>query len=223
MTLYSITSLSTLVEIMAWCLYPPSHHLNQCWLIFNWNLINKYQWILNQNTKLFFAKIHLENVAYKVSVNSGQCFQASHQLTHSGTHICVVLRQAIIWANVGLLLIAPLGIHFSGILIKIITFSVKKMHLKMSGNWCPFCFGLNGLTVCTLQWRCNDVSAMASQITDVSIVYSTVCSGADQRKHQSSWLLCSLFRRKCLLVTVVSILLPEWMSWWRHQIETFSA
>ena len=35
---------------------------------------------------------------------------------------------------------------------------------------------------------CSDViiSAMASQITGVSIVYSTVCSGADQRKHQSS-------------------------------------
>ena len=29
-------------------------------------------------------------------------------------------------------------------------------------------------------------SAMASQITGISIVYSTVCSGADQRKHQSS-------------------------------------
>ena len=30
------------------------------------------------------------------------------------------------------------------------------------------------------------MSTMASQITGVSIVYSTVCSGADQRKHQSS-------------------------------------
>ena len=30
------------------------------------------------------------------------------------------------------------------------------------------------------------MSAMASQITGVSIVYSTVCSGADQRKHPSS-------------------------------------
>ena len=30
------------------------------------------------------------------------------------------------------------------------------------------------------------ISVMASQITGVSIVYSTVCSGADQRKHQSS-------------------------------------
>ena len=30
------------------------------------------------------------------------------------------------------------------------------------------------------------MSAMASQITGVSIVYFTVCSGADQIKHQSS-------------------------------------
>ena len=36
--------------------------------------------------------------------------------------------------------------------------------------------------------HCNDVtmSATASQITSVSIVYPTVCLGADQRKHQSS-------------------------------------
>ena len=32
----------------------------------------------------------------------------------------------------------------------------------------------------------NDVVMMVSQITSVSIVCSNVCSGADQRKHQSS-------------------------------------
>ena len=30
------------------------------------------------------------------------------------------------------------------------------------------------------------MSTMASQVTSVSIVYSTVCIGADHRKHQSS-------------------------------------
>ena len=37
-------------------------------------------------------------------------------------------------------------------------------------------------------WHYSDVItiAMTSQITTVSIVYSTVCSGTDQRKHQSS-------------------------------------
>ena len=39
-----------------------------------------------------------------------------------------------------------------------------------------------------LQYHYNDVimSAMASQITSLTIVYSTVYSGADQRKHQTS-------------------------------------
>ena len=50
---------------------------------------------------------------------------------------------------------------------------------------------------------------MVSQITGVSIVYSTFCSGAHQRKHQSSTSLASV---KSLLIT-----------WWRHQMETFSA
>ena len=34
------------------------------------------------------------------------------------------------------------------------------------------------------------MSVMASQITGVSIIYSTVCSGADERKHESSNALC---------------------------------
>ena len=48
-------------------------------------------------------------------------------------------RQAIIWTNVGMLLIGPLWTNFSEILIEIPTFSFKKMHLKMSsGKWRPF-------------------------------------------------------------------------------------
>ena len=55
-------------------------------------------------------------------------------------------RQAIIWTNDGILLIGPLGTNFSEILIAIYIFSFKKMHLKMSsGNWQPFCLGLNVL------------------------------------------------------------------------------
>ena len=81
-------------------------------------------------------------------------------LTHWGrvTHICVSKltfigsdnglspdrHQAIIWTNAGLLLIGPLGTNFSEILIEILTFSFKKMHLKVSSakRW-PFCLGLN--------------------------------------------------------------------------------
>ena len=82
-------------------------------------------------------------------------------LTHWGrvTHICVNKltiigsdnglspdrRQAIIWTNAGILLIGPLGTNFSEILIAILTFSFKKMHLKVSAKRWPFCLGLNVL------------------------------------------------------------------------------
>ena len=83
-------------------------------------------------------------------------------LTHWGrvTHIYVSIltiigsdnglspgwRQAIIWTNVGILLIGPLGTNFSEIWIKIYTFSFRKMYLKMSsGKWRSFCLSLNVL------------------------------------------------------------------------------
>ena len=76
-------------------------------------------------------------------------------LTHWGrvTHLCVGnltiigsdnglspgRRQAIIWTSAGILLTGPLGTNFSEVLIGIQTFSLKKMHLKMSSaKWRPF-------------------------------------------------------------------------------------
>ena len=84
------------------------------------------------------------------------------QLTHWGraTHICVSKftitasdnglspgrRQAIIWHNAGILSNRPLGTNFSEILIEILTFSFKKMRLKVSSaKRRPFCLGLNEL------------------------------------------------------------------------------
>ena len=56
------------------------------------------------------------------------------------------LHQAIIWTNAKILLIGPLGTNFSEILIEILTFSFKKMPLKvLSAKWWPFCLGLNVL------------------------------------------------------------------------------
>ena len=69
-------------------------------------------------------------------------------LTHWGrvAHICISKltiigsdngllpgqRQAIIWTNVGILLIGPLGTNSSEILIEIGIFSLKKMYLEMA-------------------------------------------------------------------------------------------
>ena len=57
-----------------------------------------------------------------------------------------VWRQAIIWNNAGILSIGLLGTNFSEIIIEILTFSYKKMRLKVSSaKWRPFCLGLNVL------------------------------------------------------------------------------
>ena len=52
--------------------------------------------------------------------------------------------QAISWTNVRILWIRTLEKYFSEILSKIHTFSITKMHLKMSSaKWWQFWFGLN--------------------------------------------------------------------------------
>ena len=58
----------------------------------------------------------------------------------------IACHQAIIWTIAGILLIQTSGTNFSEILSKIQTFSIKKMHFKMSSaKWYPFCFSLNVL------------------------------------------------------------------------------
>ena len=64
--------------------------------------------------------------------------------------------QAFFWINVEILLIRPLRTNFSGILIEIHTFSLKKMHLKMSsGRWGPFCLGIKLLTISASSLECG--------------------------------------------------------------------
>ena len=89
---------------------------------------------------------------------------SKHLFSHWGrvTHICVSKltiigadnglwpgrRLPIIWTNIGMLSIEPLGTNLHEILIEIEAFSFKKMHLNMSsGKWWPFCLGLNVLIV----------------------------------------------------------------------------
>ena len=55
-------------------------------------------------------------------------------------------RQVIIWANVWISLNRPMGTNFSEIMIEICKFPFKNMNWNLSsGNWRPFCLGLNVL------------------------------------------------------------------------------
>ena len=76
-------------------------------------------------------------------------------------------RQAITWTNVGILLIGPLGRNFNEMLIKIHTFSYKKIHSKMSsGKWRPFCLSLNVLNH-RIAW--NFYSYISSSVAEVPV------------------------------------------------------
>ena len=118
-------------------------------------------------------KQYIEFVADRLLLELGCEKVRNLWLTHWGrvTHICVGnlttigsdnglspgRRQAIIWTNAGILLIRTLGTYFSEILGKIHSFSVKKMHLKMSSaKWRLFPLGLNELTWALIQYK-NDL------------------------------------------------------------------
>ena len=142
-------------------------------------------------------------------------------LTYWGrmTHICVSKqtiigsdndlspdrRQAIIWTNAGLLLIWPLRTNFSEILIEILTFSFKKMRLKVSSaKRRPFCLGLNVLNR-TNEWQIGIRSRYV--IRDLGDVFgfvgehgmwqgsiSTVMDGVNDTQYDikliNGWILC---------------------------------
>ena len=122
-------------------------------------------------------------------------------LTHCGrvTHICVRKqtingsdnglspdrRQAIIWTNAGLLLIRPLGTNFSEILIEILTFSFKKIRLKVSSaKRRPFCLGLNVLT----HWHLRDEALKLLILKLIQKIYIRIIS----REIAPRWILRNL-------------------------------
>ena len=107
------------------------------------NLLGTYKRATKQSTTQLCA-YSVSHTAYGIGMNK----RWSRTLIHWGgeMHICIGTstnissdnglspgrRQAIIWTNAGILLIGPLGTNFSGILSKIHTFSLKKMHFKTS-------------------------------------------------------------------------------------------
>ena len=130
-------------------------------------------------------------------------------LTHWGwvTHICVTKltiiasdnglspgrRQAIIWTNAGILLTGALRTNISEILIKIYTFSLKKMHLKMSsGKRRPSCFCLNVLKLACLAIICPPFCLNTINTTTLSEINSHCTDigkrGAEQEKMDSIYM-----------------------------------
>ena len=174
-------------------------------------------------------------------------------LTHWGrvTHICVGnltiigsdngllpgRHQAIIWTNAGILLFGPLGTNFSEIVIKIQTFSFKKMHFKMSfGKWRPSCLGLNVLKNSAQQgfWKNFHTSLEPSYVPDsgmlvnpVDFLQVTVATGTGLA---TRWTPISRATVRTRWSSKIALLLTLWndgtlalitlVTWWVKQIWT---
>ena len=143
---------------MACCLTIPIYYLNQCWLTINGVLCHSLETISQQVFKISICKMSLKNPLIELLPHLPGVNQLIHwgQATHIWVSKLTIIgsdnglspdrHQAIIWTNTGLLLIGPLGTNFSEILIAILTFSFKKMRLKVSSaKRRPFCLGLNVL------------------------------------------------------------------------------
>ena len=98
---------------------------------------------------IFYQNTHKARPITELKTHWGRVMHICiSKLTIIGSDIGLLLdqRQVIFWTNARILLIGPLGTNFNGILIKILTFSFKKMHLKVaSAKWQPFCLCLNVL------------------------------------------------------------------------------
>ena len=71
--------------LVAWL--APSHYVNQCWFIVNWNLRNKLKWNSNRNSKVFIQENTFENVVWKMAaiLSRPQCVNTVY-----GVCVCIV-------------------------------------------------------------------------------------------------------------------------------------
>ena len=133
---------SLLMEYSLYCIVNPS-------IVFCVHV--KMHWISNRDVGFLILQDYASHVPKHLLIEADGRIYASGKLTIIGSDngLSPTRRQAIIWTNAGILLIGPSGTNFSEIFIGIQTFSVKKMHLKMSyARSCSFCLGLNMLNFC---------------------------------------------------------------------------
>ena len=103
---------------------------------------------------------------------------------------CLTAHQTITWTNIDYSLVRFCGIQLRAISQRVPKLLFCIMNLKMSL--------LKLQPLLTFTWSNKGhyngakMSAMASKITGVTLFYSTVYSGTDQRKHQSSASLASV-------------------------------
>ena len=134
-------------------------------------------------------------------------------------------HQAIVWTNAETLLTGPVGTSFYEILIKIHTFSFKKIHLKMLfGKWHPFCLGLNLLSKIHAfsfnKMHLKMLSAKWQQFCLASLWYIV---GIYPIKYVHSFVvLCFVMMRLSVLIGYISVVYPSSSgSWFNMKMSSY--
>ena len=118
-------------------------------------------------------------------------------------------RQAIIWTNAGILIIGALGTNVSEISIKICTFSLKKMLLKMSsGKGRPSC--LNVLFMLISSNTCLRV--IYTDQVKWYIIYQRIDNSYDA-EYSLKWI--NSYRPECILGDIKFVHIFYHISRWR--------
>ena len=117
-------------------------------------------WVIEQRAIILSATVRSPTVCIISKVLITHCVPVTAYICLSKLYnigsdngLSPAQHQAIIWTNAGILLIWLLGTNFSEMLIEIIKFSFRRMHLKVpSAKHRSFCFGLNVLKPHFLAW-----------------------------------------------------------------------
>ena len=190
----------------------PSHYLNQCWNIVNWNSRNKLQWYVNRNSYIFIQENPFENVVWKkmaAILCLPQCVKASPSMEHLAEshtsqqkHLVSCINESLVW-NMHLLRNNPIVSEY-GYLWGIASYMTDSARLwtcresqvgvetlcchplakTVTGGWGNIECAWMRHSIQLLHYNDVIMGKMASQITSHMSVYSAVYS--DQRKHQSS-------------------------------------
>ena len=112
------------------------------------------------------------------------------------THICIIQPQWVKWWPPSTMWVGPFIFSSTILWIYILSCTDTGKITSVSMGWSkkdvtPLLMHWSYIFLALTHRHCNDIirSVMAYQITTLTIVYTTVYSGADQRKHQSSTLL----------------------------------
>ena len=119
-------------NILVWNYSNTMNISSTLWILMAW-LVLWHQGISSNSVEYTLKCFHLLNS----SPPSAAYMSVNRVSTGSGNGLSPLQRQAITWTNASLS-IGLLGTNFSEILIGILSFSFKKMHLKLSSAYMAF-------------------------------------------------------------------------------------